>query len=56
MSPKAQGAKTSKNSHRKKEIEMDDPPSNSNDLTIEIDDNVEVAVYEKKKKKRNRRH
>lgn len=40
---------------------MDDPPSNTNELTIEIDDNVEVAVpetavYEKKKKKRNRRH
>jgi len=50
------GAKTSKNSYRKKEIEMDDPPTASNDATIEIDDNVEVAVYEKKKKKRNRRH
>ena len=57
MSPKAQGAKTSKNSHRKKEIEMDNLPSNSNELNIEIDNNVEVAVFEKKKKKRKlRRH
>jgi len=35
---------------------MDEPPTASNDATIEMDDNVEVAVYEKKKKKRNRRH
>lgn len=53
------GAKTSKNSHSirvKKDLDMDEHPSQSHEVTLEIDDNADVAVYEKKKKKRNRRH
>lgn len=56
VSPKVTGAKTSKNSQRGKKELFDESAYNSNNVNLEIDDNAEVAVFEKKKKRRNRRH